>query len=102
MTIAVALVAMVFLPNYPATTKWLTEEEKTIAQARLLKDMGAEDATEEEDTSLMRGLSAAVKARDAKPDSSNVMARSNVGSKPGLSPRHSPCSNIKYQPITPC
>ncbi|KAI1843180.1 hypothetical protein JX266_010707 [Neoarthrinium moseri] len=61
MTIAVALVAMAFLPNYPATTKWLTEEEKTIAQARLLKDMGAEDATEEEDTSLMRGLSAAVK-----------------------------------------
>ncbi|KAH8194161.1 hypothetical protein TruAng_011673 [Truncatella angustata] len=59
--IAVALLAMLSLPNYPATSKWLNEDEKTIAQARLIKDMGAEDSTEDEDTSVLCTLVAPVK-----------------------------------------
>lgn len=43
-TIGIALTAMFFLPNYPATTSWLSEEEKHFAAWRLLADVNEEDA----------------------------------------------------------
>lgn len=35
-TVVVACAAFFVLPNYPATTKWLSHEEKKLAMARLL------------------------------------------------------------------
>lgn len=60
-TIVVAICAMIFLPDYPATTRWLTEEEKTVAQARLIRDNGAEDVLQEEKVTLLQGVIMAAK-----------------------------------------
>ncbi|KAH8202427.1 hypothetical protein TruAng_003412 [Truncatella angustata] len=42
-TIGVAICAAFVLPDYPATTKWLSEEEKAYAQWRLIEDIGEAD-----------------------------------------------------------
>jgi hypothetical protein len=42
-TIGVSLIAAWVLPNYPATTKWLTPEEQAYAQWRLVDDTGEAD-----------------------------------------------------------
>ncbi|KAI3323979.1 allantoate permease [Xylariaceae sp. AK1471] len=42
-TIGVSLIATLILPNYPATTKWLTPEEQAYAQWRLVDDTGEAD-----------------------------------------------------------
>ena len=42
-TIFVAINAAIFLPNYPGTTKWLDQEERSYAQWRLLSDTGEAD-----------------------------------------------------------
>ncbi|KAL6151898.1 hypothetical protein ACJQWK_10156 [Exserohilum turcicum] len=55
-TIVVGLTAMIFLPDYPATTKWLSEEEKVVAQGRLAADAGSDDALGEEDVRIWRGI----------------------------------------------
>ncbi|RAK80801.1 MFS general substrate transporter [Aspergillus fijiensis CBS 313.89] len=55
-TVVVALVAMAFLPDFPATTKWLTEAERIVAQARLAEDAGSENALEDEKVPLPRAL----------------------------------------------
>lgn len=47
---------MIFLPDYPATTKWLSEEEKVVAQGRLAADAGSDDALGEEDVRIWRGI----------------------------------------------
>ncbi|KAL5113494.1 hypothetical protein ACEQ8H_008630 [Pleosporales sp. CAS-2024a] len=60
-TVVLGLVAMVFLPDYPATTKWLSETEKTVAQGRLAADSGSEDVLGEENISIWRGISQSVK-----------------------------------------
>lgn len=52
---------MIFLPDYPATTKWLTEAEKVVAQGRLAADAGSEDALGEENVSIWHGVVQAVK-----------------------------------------
>ncbi|KAF7541244.1 hypothetical protein G7054_g682 [Neopestalotiopsis clavispora] len=61
MTIVIAIGAMFSLPDYPATTKWLSDEDKSIAQRRLIEDAGAEGLSEEEDSSWKKGLVLAVK-----------------------------------------
>jgi MFS family permease len=43
MTVVAAVVAFFVLPNYPATTKWLTPEEKKLASARLLSGVPTEE-----------------------------------------------------------
>ncbi|KAJ5261214.1 hypothetical protein N7478_011809 [Penicillium angulare] len=53
-TIPVALCAMFFLPDYPETTKWLTEEERTLAIARLAEE--ANESDHEETNSKFEGL----------------------------------------------
>ncbi|KFY45753.1 hypothetical protein V494_00799 [Pseudogymnoascus sp. VKM F-4513 (FW-928)] len=55
-TIAIAIVALVFLPDYPTTTKWLSEEEAIVAQGRLAKDAGSEDVLDEEKVSMLKGI----------------------------------------------
>ncbi|KAI1353541.1 major facilitator superfamily domain-containing protein [Xylaria sp. FL0043] len=47
-TIGVAIIAVPILPNFPRTTKWLTEEEKALAIWRLEEDVGEDDWAEGE------------------------------------------------------
>lgn len=42
-TIGVAFIGIVVLPDYPGTTKWLTEEERAFAQWRLKRDINEDD-----------------------------------------------------------
>ncbi|KAK9794143.1 putative Major facilitator superfamily (MFS) profile domain-containing protein [Seiridium cardinale] len=57
-TIACAIVAVFILPDYPQSTKWLSEREKLIAQKRLALDAGIVEAVENE--SALHGLKLAV------------------------------------------
>lgn len=44
----VALIAIPILPNFPRTTKWLSEEERALAIWRLEEDVGEDDWVSEE------------------------------------------------------
>lgn len=55
-TVIMGIVAMLVLPDYPGTTKWLREEEQIVAQARLSKDVGTTDSLGEMETPLIRGI----------------------------------------------
>lgn len=54
-----AILAAFVLPDYPATTPWLTDEEKHFAAWRLLADINEEDRLN--DQSMMQGLKLALK-----------------------------------------
>ena len=58
-TIAVAIVAGLVLPDYPHTTRWLTEEERAFAAWRLLSDINEVD--ERHSKSIWAGVKLAVK-----------------------------------------
>lgn len=60
-TIAFAIVAALILPDYPAETRWLSPEERHIAQARLAIDHGFEADADEDDVPALQGLLMAVK-----------------------------------------
>lgn len=60
-TIVVASCAIFILPDYPGTTKWLTEEERNVAQARLAIDVGSEEALTEDSPGVLQSLLLAVK-----------------------------------------
>ncbi|KAK0638979.1 major facilitator superfamily domain-containing protein [Cercophora newfieldiana] len=55
-TIAFAAVVFMVLPDYPSTTKWLSDEERAFAQWRLLQDINETD----EATSIWAGLKLAL------------------------------------------
>lgn len=57
-TIGIAILSGFFLPNYPATTPWLSEEEKHFAAWRLLADINEED--ERHATTTVAGLKLAL------------------------------------------
>ncbi|ROV94741.1 hypothetical protein VMCG_08891 [Cytospora schulzeri] len=57
-TIGLAILSGFVLPNYPATTPWLTDEEKHFAAWRLLVDINEEDKLH--DQSIMEGLKLAL------------------------------------------
>lgn len=59
-TAVLAVAAFFILPNYPATAKWLSENEKVSAMARLAEDIGSEDSIQEE-ISMMKALAMAGK-----------------------------------------
>ncbi|KAJ4287769.1 hypothetical protein N0V90_012473 [Kalmusia sp. IMI 367209] len=59
-TMIIAFVAMFLLPDYPGTTKWLTEEQRIVAQGRLAKDAGSEETVDEK-VSIMTGINWALK-----------------------------------------
>ncbi|KAK9245696.1 major facilitator superfamily domain-containing protein [Lipomyces tetrasporus] len=42
-TVAVALIAMPILPNLPATTRWLSKEERLLGVLRMIEDVGQQD-----------------------------------------------------------
>ena len=58
-TIGVAIVAGFVLPDYPHTTRWLTEEERTFAAWRLLEDIS--EADQRHGASVWDGLKLALK-----------------------------------------
>lgn len=60
-TVLLGITAMFLLPDYPGTTRWLSEEEKVVAQARLAKSIGSDDVVTEETASIRKGLVWAVK-----------------------------------------
>lgn len=55
-TVVLGLIALYLLPDYPATTKWLIEEEKVVAQVRLSQSNGSDEVVTEETSSVRRGL----------------------------------------------
>ena len=56
MTIGVAILSIFLLPDWPATTKWLTPRERALAVRRLARDAGG---IEDENGNVWKG------ARDA-------------------------------------
>ncbi|KAI8634501.1 allantoate permease [Xylariaceae sp. FL1651] len=58
-TVGIALSATLILPNYPATTKWLTPEEQAYAQWRLVDDTGEADLAAS--TSIKEGVMMALR-----------------------------------------
>ncbi|KAL2141796.1 hypothetical protein VTI28DRAFT_1933 [Corynascus sepedonium] len=54
-TIAVAFGCMFVLPNFPRTTKWLTDEERTLAVWRLQEDIGQDDWVNSEEQTFWQG-----------------------------------------------
>ncbi|KAL4915522.1 major facilitator superfamily domain-containing protein [Aspergillus aurantiobrunneus] len=54
-TIAVAIIAIFILPNFPRTTNWLSEEGKQLAAWRLEEDIGEDDWVDSEHQSFLHG-----------------------------------------------
>lgn len=63
-TVAVAGAAYFVLPNFPRTTSWLSENEKTLAVWRLEEDIGEDDWIDSEHQSFFHGAKLA--AQDIK------------------------------------
>jgi MFS family permease len=61
LTVAIALAAFFILPNFPRTTKWLSEEETALAVWRLEEDIGSDDWVASEDQSMWHGFALALK-----------------------------------------
>ncbi|KAF2757108.1 MFS general substrate transporter [Pseudovirgaria hyperparasitica] len=59
-TVVIASAAFFILPNFPRTTKWLTEEERQLAVWRLQEDIGEDDWVSSSDQSFFHGLKLAV------------------------------------------
>lgn len=54
-TIAIAVIAIFILPNFPRTTGWLSTEEKQLATWRLEEDIGEDDWVDSEHQSFLHG-----------------------------------------------
>lgn len=55
-TVAVALIVIFILPDFPSNTKWMTEQERALAQWRQIADIGEEDVDTQESNSLWKGF----------------------------------------------
>ncbi|KIY63341.1 sugar transporter [Cylindrobasidium torrendii FP15055 ss-10] len=57
LTMSVAVIAIFVLPDFPETTRWLSDDEKALAILRMEEDVGVADAqTKETKTSSWEGL----------------------------------------------
>ena len=61
LTIAVALIAVFVLPDFPSTTRWLSEDERRLAMRRMEEDAGVGDEQQTESGGHMTGFWLAVK-----------------------------------------
>lgn len=61
MTIVIAFGAYFVLPNFPRTTKWLTEEERQLAVWRLQEDIGTDDWVSSGEQTFWHGMFLAFK-----------------------------------------
>ncbi|KAF1811814.1 pantothenate transporter liz1 [Eremomyces bilateralis CBS 781.70] len=59
-TIVIAIAAAFILPNFPRTTKWLSEEERELAIYRLEEDIGMDDWTGSADQTFWHGFKLAI------------------------------------------
>ncbi|KAI9690232.1 MAG: hypothetical protein M1822_009193 [Bathelium mastoideum] len=59
-TVVIAALALLVLPNFPRTTKWLSEEERQLAVWRLQEDIGTDDWVSSEDQTFFHGFKLAV------------------------------------------
>lgn len=60
-TIVVGVAAFFLLADYPRDTKWLSPDERMVAQARLALEVGSQDALDEEKVGPLRSLLQAAK-----------------------------------------
>lgn len=60
-TVAVAILALFVLPNFPRTTSWLNEHEVAMAVWRLEQDIGQDDWVSSEEQTFLDGFKLAVK-----------------------------------------
>lgn len=56
----IAAAAYFILPNFPRTTKWLSENEKQLAVWRLQEDIGEDDWIDTEHQSFFNGFKLAL------------------------------------------
>ncbi|KAK7539202.1 pantothenate transporter liz1 [Phyllosticta citricarpa] len=63
-TVGVGAIAVFIIPDFPRTTKWLSDEERELAVWRLQEDVGMDDWTGSEDQSFFHGFKLA--ATDVK------------------------------------
>ncbi|KAI4520838.1 MFS general substrate transporter, partial [Schizophyllum commune Loenen D] len=56
LTMAVAVIAIFILPDFPSTTRWLTPEERALALRRMAEDVGVGDQDETEAHGPLHGL----------------------------------------------
>ncbi|KAF8915937.1 MFS general substrate transporter [Mucidula mucida] len=61
LTIFIAVIAIFVLPDFPATTKWLSPLERELAMQRMEEDVGVGDQGETEEGGQIRGLILAIK-----------------------------------------
>ncbi|KAL1837889.1 hypothetical protein VTJ49DRAFT_3293 [Mycothermus thermophilus] len=54
-TVAIAIGCYFVLPNFPRTTKWLSEEERALAVWRLQEDIGEDDWVNSEEQTFWQG-----------------------------------------------
>lgn len=59
-TIVIALMSLIILPNFPRTTDWLSDEERELAVWRLEEDIGEDDWVDSEHQTLLHGARLAV------------------------------------------
>ncbi|KAF7332146.1 FCP1-like proteiny domain-containing protein [Mycena kentingensis (nom. inval.)] len=55
-TVAIAVIAIFILPDFPSNSKWLTEEERELALLRMKEDVGVGDQSETETGGPLHGL----------------------------------------------
>ncbi|KIM96487.1 hypothetical protein OIDMADRAFT_33131 [Oidiodendron maius Zn] len=60
-TVFVAFCAFFIIPDFPRTTRWLTEEEKQLAAWRLDEDIGADDWVNSKQQTFLYGAKSAAK-----------------------------------------
>ena len=60
-TVVVAFIAIFILPNFPRTTKWLSDEEREFAIWRLKEDIGSDDWSGSAEQTLLHGFKLALK-----------------------------------------
>lgn len=60
-TILLGTTALFVLPDFPGTTKWLSDVEKIVGQARLAVDAGSDALLDAEEVPILRGIMWAAK-----------------------------------------
>jgi hypothetical protein len=55
-TVVVGVLALFILPDFPGTTKWLSDSERVVAQGRLAVDAGSDTVLDAEKVPITRGL----------------------------------------------
>lgn len=60
-TVGIAFAAFFILPDFPRTTKWLTQEKRELAIWRLEEDIGEDDWVGSKEQTLLHGFNLAIK-----------------------------------------